>query len=111
MADLVSPPAWKSLQSRRAAAKVLSRLPRRIRQVFAGGPCRKLHAVSHGSSDISSVMVTPLAEVIAASIGTARLAPGRASTWAHMRGCPAPEDGAEKSAAMEPTLRSGGRPH
>ena len=56
-------------------------------------------------------MVTPLAEVIAASIGTAQLAPGRASTWAHMRGCPAPEDGAEKSAAMEPTLRSGGRPH
>ena len=67
--------------------------------------------MSHGSSDISSVMVTPLAEVIAASIGTARLAPGRASTWAHMRGCPAPEDGAEKSEAMEPTLRSGGRLH
>ena len=29
MADLMSPPAWKSLQSRRAAAKMLSRLPRR----------------------------------------------------------------------------------
>ena len=59
-------------------------------------------------------MVAPLVEVIAASIDTARLAPGRASTWAHMRGCPAPEDsedGAEKSAAMEPTLRSGGRLH
>ena len=29
MTDLMSPPAWKSVQSRRAAAKVLSRLPRR----------------------------------------------------------------------------------
>ena len=67
--------------------------------------------MSHGSSDISSVMVAPLVEVIAASIGTAQLAPGRASTWAHMRGCPAPKDGAAKSAAMEPTLRSGGRLH
>ena len=67
--------------------------------------------MSHGCSDVSSAMVAPLVEVIAASIDTARLAPGRASTWAHMRGCPAPEDGAEKSAAMEPTLRSGGRLH
>ena len=67
--------------------------------------------MSHGCSDVSSAMVAPLVEVIAASIGTAQLAPGRASTWAHMRGCPAPEDGAEKSAAMEPTLRSGGRLH
>ena len=55
-------------------------LPRRIRQVFAGGPCRKAHAVSHGFSDVSSAMVAPLFEVIAASIDTARLAPGRAST-------------------------------
>ena len=80
MADLVSPPAWKSLRRRRAAAKVLSQLPRRICQVFAGGPCRKAHAVSHGFSDVSSAMVAPLFEVIAASIDTARLAPGRAST-------------------------------
>ena len=36
--------------------------------------------MSHWREAIASAMVAPLAEVIAASIDTARLVPGRAST-------------------------------
>ena len=49
MADLVSPPAWKSLLSRRAAAKVLSRLPRRAAAAPPHLSSLRRRAVSEGT--------------------------------------------------------------